>query len=169
MATKAPMSQKEGVFTALVDVLGTNEFGGKPVELDDSQKLQVRQQLVQMFKDREISYAGDLPDDKALLTYTGGLLNNWLRKDERLNGGGKYVPKNPGMRQGAGDPRMRAMRALLATVKGADRDLVQKEMDALQAQLKPKKEIDVSQLPPNLRHLVPQQNSNSEKATDEKK
>jgi len=46
-----------------------------------------------------------LADDAKLRSYCSGLQSNWLRKDTRLNGGVKYVAKNPGSRAGSTDPK----------------------------------------------------------------
>ena len=45
-------------------------------------------------------------------SYASGLVNNWFRKDIRLNGGMKYEVKNPGSRQGAGDQQLKALKTL---------------------------------------------------------
>src|SRR6188508_3454253 len=110
------MNQKEGVFEAVCAVVG--EISGK-VELNDTQKAQVKAILFTEFKAGNIEYKGGVPDDTELNKYLGGLLNNWLRKDTRLNGGGKYVTKKPGSRAGSGDAQLQAMRQLLAVTVDA--------------------------------------------------
>lgn len=56
--------------------------------------------------------------------YVSGLVNNWFRKDSRLNGNTKYVTKSPGSRQGAGDEQLKALKALRAT-KSEDAEALQ--------------------------------------------
>lgn len=57
-------------------------------------------------------------------SYVSGLVNNWFRKDTRLNGGTKYVTKSPGSRQGSGDEQLKALKALRAT-KSDDAEALQ--------------------------------------------
>ena len=84
-----------------------------------------------------------------------GLVNNWLRKDGRLNGGVKYTAKNPGSRSGSGDEAIRAMKTLLSVTTDASAKLeIQAAIEARQAELKPKVEVNVAALPESLRHLV---------------
>ncbi len=150
-----PISQKEGVYEAIVAVKGTSEFNGA-VTLSDDERTLVREALRDGFKRGEIAYAGDLPDDKELFTYTSGLVSNWLRKDTRLSGGVKYTPKHPGIRAGSGDESIKAMKSLLTTVTDpAEKLEIQKAIDARTAELKPQpKPIKVEALPEHLRKYL---------------
>lgn len=133
------MKQKEAVYQAI-----TNLFelaGDGAVELDRSQKHEVIQVLTEGFKAGRISYDGIVPEDKELRNYCSGLLNNWLRKDTRLNGGVKYEPKNPGSRTGSGDEQLKALRALLDSgqvTDAADQAEIRRAIDARIQELKPK-------------------------------
>src|ERR1044072_6188433 len=105
------MNQKEGVVAAIVSVLG-GEISGK-VSLNDHQQDEVERMLVHGFMTGQIEIKGGR-DETNLNKCVPGLINNWLRKDTRLNGGDEYVTKRPGSRAGAGDEQLKAMKALLA-------------------------------------------------------
>lgn len=150
------MNQKTGVYNAIIKVTKREPESGVKFELSDQEKKDVLAELNDRFMDCTIEYRGKFNRD-TIEKYTPGLLNNWLRKDERLNGGGKYVPKNPGIRQGSGDGKMKAMRQLLSTLKDDnERKIVQAEIDKRKLELKPEVKIELANLPENLRHLVPQ-------------
>lgn len=146
------MNQKEGVFGAVIAVVG--EVNGA-ISLSTDQKNAVHATVFAGIKAGEISYKGTVPDDKALMKYVGGLVNNWTRKDTRLNGGGKYQTKSPGIRSGSGDAGLKAMRQLLATqTDPAARTQIQSAIDQRIAELKPKVEMNLAALPPELRHFA---------------
>lgn len=145
------MTQGEAVFQAVNEVVGGVE--GK-VELSDSQLDQVHQLVFQMFKSGATSHSKN-PSDEQLLKYIPGLVNNWLRKDLRLNGGEKYQTKRPGSRTGSGDEGIRAMRTLLSLTQDEKvKAQIQAEIDKRIAELKPTPTVDASKLPESLRHLV---------------
>lgn len=145
------MNQKEAVFQA---VTGMFELSGEgPVELNREQKAEVISVLVSGFETRKISYAGEVPTGKDLRNYCSGLLNNWLRKDSRLNGGVKHVPKNPGSRRGSSDPQLQALRKLQSVQTDANKIAeIQSYIDRRLAEIAPKPEpINVDALPADLR------------------
>lgn len=149
------MNQREGVFMAVETVVG--EVTGK-VELNDAQKDQVYAILAQAFKNGDIDYKGGCPDDVKLKKYIPGLVNNWLRKDPALNGNTKYVAKNPGSRAGSGDESLKNMKVLLSmTTDPEHRAAITAEIEARQAELKPKLIVNIEALPPALRKFVTQQ------------
>ena len=144
------MSQKEAVYSAIT---GMFELTGEgPVELSREQKHEVIAVLMVGFETGKISYAGEVPTGKDLRNYCSGLLNNWLRKDTRLNGGIKHQPKNPGSRTGSSDPQVQALRKLQAVqtdpTKVAE---IQVYIDKRIAELAPKQEVNVEALPAELR------------------
>jgi hypothetical protein len=148
------MTQGEAVFQAVSAVLG-GEIDGK-VELNKAQLDSVHELVLQMFQTGATTHKSN-PDDAALKKYIPGLVNNWLRKDKRLNGGTKYETKRPGSRSGSGDESIKAMRTLLAmTSDPAAKQAIQVEIEKRVAELKPKVTIDVAKLPEALRHLIPQ-------------
>lgn len=147
------MSQKDAVFNAVVNVIG-EEFS-TPVELNKSQLSEVHEQLVMGFVNGEIPFRSGPPDETTARKYVPGLVNNWLRKDTRLNGGAPYQPKNPGSRSGAGDESIKAMKALLAGTQDPDaRRQIQEAIEARKAELKPTPVVNVEALPEHLRHLA---------------
>lgn len=148
------MKQKEAVYQAITNLYNLDGEGA--VELDRGQKHEVIQILVESFKAGKVSYDGELPSDKDLRNYCSGLLNNWLRKDVRLNGGVAYAPKNPGSRTGTSDPQVKALRALLASGQVTDASDVAEISAAIErriAEINPPKavEVDYSALPDSIR------------------
>jgi hypothetical protein len=155
MSTK--QSQKEAVFTAVVNVLeqeGISITEGEPVKMSKEFRAQVNNILFEGFRagtielDREFS-------DSDLKGYVSGLQSNWLRKDKRLNGGTQYVAKNPGSRAGSGDASLKAMRTLMSTLTtDAEKQEVQGYIDARLAEIQASKaktvSIDYSVLPADL-------------------
>ena len=77
-----------------------------------------------------------LADSSKLSSYVSGLISNWLRKDTRLNGGGKYVAKNPGSRAGQGDEQMKTLRALSKQFAGTDKEsFINEQIEQRKAQI----------------------------------
>lgn len=146
------VKQKDAVYNTITSMFELE--GGGPVELSKEQKHEVISVLVEGFANRQIAYSGDVPSGQELRNYCSGLLNNWLRKDTRLNGGVQYQAKNPGSRTGSTDPQIKAMKALLSTqTDPAARAEIQSYIDARLAQIKPAKTttVDVDALPAELR------------------
>lgn len=145
-------NQKEGVFAAVVKVLG--EVNGA-VTLTDAQKKAVCAELFAQFRLGTIEFKGGAPDDAKLTKYIPGLLNNWVRKDTRLNGGSKYETKKPGSRTGSGDASLKAMRMLRAATTDASALAdIDAEIAKRQSELKPAVAVNVEALPPILRKYV---------------
>jgi len=89
-------------------------------------------------------------------SYAGGLLNNWLRKSPELNGGTRYVPKNPGARSGGPEYKQALALKKHLEQQGVAIPAELEEFIAANAPT-PKakvKEVDVSALPEHLRTLV---------------
>lgn len=149
------MTQREAVYKVVTDVVGEVR-PGEAVKLDSAQKKEVHERLIAMFLNGEVDFRGTV-DEITIRKYVPGLVNNWLRKDTRLNGGEKYVPKNPGSRAGSGDEALKAMRALLASTQDPEaRREIEMAIEERKAELKPKQEINVDALPEHLRRFVPQ-------------
>lgn len=145
------LNQKEAVYQAIQAMFDISGEGA--VELTRDQKHSVIDVLVVGFENRKISYAGEVPTGKELRNYCSGLLNNWLRKDTRLNGGTKYEAKNPGSRRGSADAQVVALRKLQAMqsdpAKVAE---IQTYIDKRLAEIAPKPDpIDVEAIPAELR------------------
>lgn len=144
------LTQEEAVFQAITNVMGSQDGPFNPTK---EQRAQVTEILVEGFTSGKInlkdtpSNQAKLSDDAKLRSYCSGLQSNWLRKDPRLNGGVKYVAKNPGSRAGSTDPQIKAMRTLLATrvdLSTADRTEIQSLIDARVAEIKPTKSVSLS-------------------------
>jgi hypothetical protein len=143
------MNQRTAVFTVVSSVCKVN---GTKVEPTKEQLKVIHDQVFKAFKSGDVDYKGGIPNDEKLIKYIPGLVNNWLRKDLRLNGGTEYVTKNPGSRSGSKDEQLQAMRALLAASTSSDaRTQIQAAIDARMAELKPQVKIDITKLPEHLR------------------
>lgn len=80
------MKQKDAVFAAIT---AAQEQG---LEGDAARNFAV-EQVKQGLMDGTIQHsAGQITDEKRAQGYARSLVSNWLKKDERLNGGTKYVP-----------------------------------------------------------------------------
>ena len=147
------ISQKEAVFNTV------KSFYGDKFENGMSHSKDAKATMVKSL----VEQADDVFEVKSkqenMKTYIIGLLNNHLRKDTRLNGGDKYIAKNPGSRAGQGDPQIKASRQLLKTlVEGsAEYEKVTAFINTKVAANKAAKatiEIDTEALPEELRNLV---------------
>lgn len=160
------LNQKESVFQAVTSVL---EEAGQSVDGKVSLTKDQRSQVVTLVTesinsgDTEFSDAAKAKYDttEKVRSYTVGLVNNWLRKDKRLNGGEAYKPANPGSRAGSQDPVIKELRKLLSTLTEEDQKAaVQAEIDARLSEIKAEKAatkqatINLDQIPEHLRALV---------------
>jgi len=153
------MTQGEAVFQAVVSVFGTDGKLDAAVPetktWSEETKQKVHGLVFQMFKAGLVTKNSGGSDDASLLKYIPGLVNNWCRKDLRLNGGIKYTPKNPGSRTGTQDESIRAMKTLLSLTTDPEAKLaIEAEIAKRVEELKPKVTVDVTKLPESLRHLV---------------
>lgn len=150
------MNQKEAVYKAVIAVKGRDTFE-EPVTLSREEREKVSKQVAESFQKGDVAFAEGNREGKELNTYVSGLVSNWLRKDNRLNGNIKYQPKNPGTRTGSADEAVKAMRALYAaTTDQQARTEIQAEIDKRLGELKPKKVINTEALPEHLRKYVTQ-------------
>ncbi len=147
------MNQRDAVFAAVCSVLGGVPQG--QVELKGEQKKAVHEAVVVGFLTGQIELKGDRSPEW-IAKYVPGLVNNWVRKDKRLNGNTEYVAKNPGSRSGAGDEMLKNLRALLAVNPDPKaRKEIQSAIDKRMEELKPKLSIDINNLPEHLRQFAP--------------
>ena len=146
------MTQGEAVFQAVCEVIGGDPDG--KVELRKDELEAVHAKVFGFFTSGATSHSKN-PDEAALLKYIPGLVNNWLRKDKRLNGNTTYVAKKPGSRRGSGDESIKAMRLLLSvTTDPLAKQQIQAAIEERITELKPKTVINTDALPEALRHLV---------------
>jgi hypothetical protein len=161
------MKQGQAVLNAVKSVLAKAgikfEEGMNAKEMmTPEMKKQVIEMLMEGFKSGEISFK-DTPANRAKLEneielrkYCSGLQNNWLNKGKSLNGGVKYIAKNPGSRTGASDPQLKALRALRAgltdpsEIEEIDSYIAQRLAEISKPKVKAQV-IDVSALPEELR------------------
>ncbi len=147
------MNQKTATYNAIQSVIDFTD--GTKIDMTKDQKAEVKAILVQQFKDGEIELKSEQED---LGKYVNGLINNWLRKDKRLNGNVEYKAKNPGSRAGQGDTQIKNLRLLLKTdIDESAKAEVQQAITARLAELKPEKQIvvDAEAIPEHLKHLIP--------------
>jgi len=152
------MNQKEAVFQAVNGVLaehGLSTEGNISSSITKELRSQIVAVLVAGFQNNTIAISENF-DRSKIETYASSLLSNWLRKDGRLNGGIKYVAKNPGSRAGSGDEQLKAMRQLLKTLTPgtADHTEVQGFINERVAEISVAKapKFDLSKLPEALRN-----------------
>jgi hypothetical protein len=158
------MKQKEAVLAAITSVLaeeGAIGLDGSSVSglLTKSVRSQITTILVTQFEAGEIdmkpAFAAKINGNTpALRAYVSGLISNWVRKDEQLNGGVEYTPKSPGSRKGQGDPALKALRQLFSEATSLeDKDEIQVYINARVAEInstKVRKVPDMTQLPAEL-------------------
>lgn len=148
------MNQKTATYNAIKGVIDFTD--GETVTLSKDQKAEVKSILVEQFNNGEIELKSTQDD---MGKYVNGLINNWLRKDKRLNGGVTYTAKNPGSRAGQSDPQVKNLRLLKKTVTDpealADIDAA---ISARLAEIKPEKKvsIDATAIPEEFKHLIPE-------------
>ncbi len=112
------LTQKEGVYNAIASLKSFDD--GDEVVLSKDEKATVVEMVCASFEANEVALSDnarakfDTPEK--LRSYTSGMVNNWLRKDTRLNGGSKYVTKNPGSRAGSGDSVIKNLKLLKSTI-----------------------------------------------------
>lgn len=151
----AAMTQGEAVFQAVRAVFHEGKVPNT-TEWTNEQKEKVHQSMLVYFTSGLVNKNSGGTDETALMKYIPGLVNNWVRKDTRLNGGTQYVPKNPGSRTGSGDETLKNLKVLLGMVSDPSaKAAVQQEINKRVAQLKPAAAtLDVSKLPENLRRFL---------------
>ena len=160
------LNQKESVFSAVQVVV---EEAGRQVDGAVSLSKEERSQVVTMVTESIFSGGTEFSDSaktkydtpEKVRSYAVGLVNNWLRKDKRLNGGVKYEAKNPGSRTGSTDPVIKELRKLFSTLTEEDhKAAVQAEIDTRLAEIQAEKsatkkeEINLDHIPEHLRSLV---------------
>lgn len=153
------VNQKAAVYNAVSSI--TNFEDGDKVTLTTEGRAQIISIVAAGFEANEVSMSEVacqkyLGNPQELKKYTSGLVNNWLRKDTRMNGGDKYTTKNPGSRAGNGDSMVKNLKALKSTLTDQDKiDQVEQAIQQRQAELKAEKAkdvaIDFDQIPAELK------------------
>ena len=159
--------QKEAVVSTLLSVLAERgveyEQNGEVIMKDiltPDDKAKVREQIIAGFIAGEIQISDDARTKhtaNGFVSYTNGLVNNWIKKNPAFNAGQKYIPTNPGSRAGQGDDTIKALRGLLKGEQTAEAIIeINQAIAQRLAEIKPSSvvEINVDHLPESLRHLV---------------
>jgi hypothetical protein len=159
------MKQKEAVYLATKEVIGSEFEDGMNVLEHLVDNTEAKRSIVDIvcsgFEQSKIDLksteanTAKTKDPKALRAYVIGLVNNWHRKDTRLNGCVKYETRNPGSRAGAGDEQIHSMKKLYDHFKTSDptkasllKTAIEKRQNELQnAKVK---DIDFSGIDPEL-------------------
>lgn len=117
------MKQSEAVFKATMSVL---EESGKSFEpghdnikdiISPEEQKQVVEMVTSWIESGDCAFSDSAQakypttDDKR--GYVRGMVNNWYRKGQDLNGGVVYKPKNPGSRVGSQDEEVKNLKLLL--------------------------------------------------------
>ena len=161
------LSQKQAVFNATKSVLadaGHDYEEGMDVSaiMNDNMRKAIITIVTTASLKGEVELK-DTPSNRAKLAsepemkkYVSGLVSNWFRKDQDLNGGVKYQIKKPGSRAGATDPQLKALRQLHTQFKGTPKEaIIKAQIDArttaIQQEKASKVTVDVSVLSPELR------------------
>lgn len=158
------MKQKQAVYEAIESTLGTIEA---PVTLTKDQRKTIIAAIAQNIFDGNVEFSDEAKAKydslEKIAGYCGGLLNNWLRKDTRLNGGTTYTPSKPGSRAGQGDEVLKNLKALRQTrtdaTEIAEIDLaitarIAEVAAAKTAKKSKSQEVDMSAVPDDLKEML---------------
>ena len=151
------MKQRTAVYNAVINVMGEREGKYEPSDNERADIIMiVAEGLAQGTVDFSDEARAKYDSPAKIKSYTSGLVSNWLRKDTRLNGGTKYVPKNPGSRVGQGDPQLKALRQLSKTITDESKlELLNAKIEERKAEIAAEKakkiEVDLNALPQDLR------------------
>ena len=153
---KVMKNQKEAVYSAVVSIINVD---GNTAVVTTEERAQIIDIVAAGFEANEISMSEAacnkyLGNPTELRKYSSSLVNNWLRKDTRLNGGAKYVTKSPGSRAGSQDELIKNLKALRVTLH--DDDKIAQVTEAIaerQAELKARSAptVDLDLIPSDLK------------------
>ena len=161
------MKQREAVYSAIAEFYDFVE--GEPVSLTKEQRTNVIDSVTEGLANGTVDFSDEAKtkyNTSALIrVYVSGLVNNWLRKDPRLNGSQKYEPKNPGSRSNNADDQLKARRILRKQLVVSNETDKVAEVDAAIAtrlsELKQAKkptakveDVDLSSVPDDLKEML---------------
>jgi hypothetical protein len=162
------MKQKDAVYSTIVSAFAnagltfTEGMDVGPAMKDKALRAYVQSQIEAGFTAGTIDFEPTVSNKEKMSTpaklsqYVSGLISNWIRKDERLNGNVKYEAKNPGTRVGSTDPQLKALRQLATqfkhdTVKfGEIQNHISNRVSTLQSEKAKSIKVDLSVLPAEL-------------------
>lgn len=81
------IKQKEAVFSAFSAGIDSGMEQGTPALFDHVASL-----VASGITSGEVEYSKDRSDEKVAKAYSRSLTSNWFKKDDRINGGTKYIP-----------------------------------------------------------------------------
>jgi hypothetical protein len=131
--------------------------------LTDAEKATTVETLVKMFQSGSVDLKSGADEKLAnpakLKSYVVGLLNDFLRKDKRVNGGEAYTPKAPGTRAGSSDETIKELRKLRKAQEGNAEAvaLIDKEIEERLASMTKKvsaPKIDYSKIPSHIMGFI---------------
>jgi hypothetical protein len=153
------LTQKEGVFNAIVELFGFVPAKGVVFDPTKEQRKEIIELVSVEITEGRVDFSAEAKAKynsfDLVKGYVNGMVSNWLRKDTRLNGGDAYVTKNPGSRAGQGDETLRNLKALKATLTEASHiEAVDEEIAKRTAEIAASKaktvQVDMSKIPANL-------------------
>lgn len=142
------MKQREAVFNAVTNVMGTQDEAYQPTK---EQRAQIIDIVAEGLHNGSVDFSDEAKAkydtfDK-VRGYTSGMVSNWLRKDTRLNGGETYKPKNPGSRTGSQDEEVKNLKLLLKSgqLDSEGEKIVQARLDERIKEIKAAKaQVDIN-------------------------
>lgn len=158
------ISQKDAVYSVTIETLNENNISFEEgidcmsSVVDKDIRNTIVEKLLNLFENNKV-IVNKQQEDSDLKRYVSGLVSNWAKKDDRLNGGVKHEIKNPGSKLGSTDPVIVELRKMLKEVKGTvyEND-VKKELTRRMNEIKKKKmstsNINASLIPDSLKHLI---------------
>jgi hypothetical protein len=158
-------TQKDAVYSVINEVLNAKKLSIEPngvkAALGKAGLQEVSEIVAELIIQGEVEFNGSnkypTRDDK--VKYVKGMVNNWILKDERLNGGHKYeVKRQRGTRANSNDEVINELLKLRElkldddeAVAMIDEAIANRHDDMRQNKIK---SIDVNKLPEHLRQLA---------------
>lgn len=160
----AKSPQKDAVYAVVTSVLEKHGVHFVPNStdaremIDKNIRAEIIDTLVTKFKNGDIPLTSKQP---YIRDYVAGLVSNWLRKDQRLNGGVRHEVKKPGSRKGSQDPTIKNLRLVQSTLAPGSEAYIATQQRIDQRLLEIKKstlpKIDKSAIPPELQKYLPEE------------
>lgn len=150
------MKQNEAVILAITTHFGDDFENGQ--EFTDDDKSKIVGLLMKSYEEGEWAIKSAKAKEN-VKQYIGGLLNNSITKDKKVNGGEKYEPKNKGSRTGTTNPEVKNLRILRKRFADGSPEAVKIDakialiLDTIKAE-KAAKEIDASVLDPEFQAML---------------
>ena len=116
------VNQKDAVFNVVSEVVQVRE--GEAVTLTKEERATCLSMITTALQSGEVIVSeakqAKMTEEKHYRDYAQNILNNWTRKDLRLNGGKPYEAKNPGSRAGSGDEQVKELKKLRSSLTDAE-------------------------------------------------